>query len=101
MAIIPRRTTRRTTSSAFASAGWNAYAVGAVNTHATRGSTSSFIDSVNGVIAGSYGADGELGASWTPQVSSELVAVLLYVWTLVAPLLFPDREFSGFGKSRA
>lgn len=46
----------------------------------------------------------DVNSGWTSmwiKVSSELVAVLLYVWTLVAPLLFPDREFSGFGKSRA
>lgn len=58
-----------------------------------------------GSLAGA-GADGEGAAMHTaanPQVgqvnmaviaASQWVAVLLYVWTLAAPRLFPDREFS-------
>lgn len=32
-------------------------------------------------------------AMWL-QAAGEWIAILLYVWTLVAPKLFPDRDFS-------
>lgn len=33
--------------------------------------------------------------SWWVQAIAQWITYLLYVWTLVAPLLFPDRDFSG------
>lgn len=55
-----------------------------------------------GSISGGIGDDGEHTAA-NPLVGrlnmamiavSQNVAVLLYLWTLVAPRMFPDREFS-------
>jgi len=36
--------------------------------------------------------DSGMAAVWVKIVSSWL-AILLYMWTLLAPILFPDRDF--------
>eukprot|EP01136_Pigoraptor_vietnamica_P000009 Opistho-1_new@24756 len=43
------------------------------------------------------GASVNIGRGWASvwvKVASGWVAVALYLWTLVAPVLFPDRDFS-------
>jgi len=39
----------------------------------------------------------EIGVSWTSvwvKMGSQIFTALIYIWTLVAPILFPDRDFS-------
>jgi serine incorporator 1/3 len=47
-------------------------------------------------ITGAHGIDSNADsgkASMGAKFSSEFLAALLYIWTLAAPLIFPDREF--------
>jgi hypothetical protein len=48
-------------------------------------------DSTSGVSASPY--DLSQIAMWI-KIASQWMAILLYLWTLIAPRLFPDREFS-------
>lgn len=46
--------------------------------------------------SGSGGGDGRVGVGWASvavKAGAAAAAALLYCWTLVAPTLFPDREF--------